>query len=108
MQQTSPASRRDTIIVLDYGSQYSQLITRRVRECQVYCEMVPWDIAPADLDALNPKGLILSGGPNSVYDEGAPSLPDQFDKATSFVSALHPFRCSGVVLRRRCIRRDRP
>jgi len=76
MQHTSPATRRDTIIVLDYGSQYSQLITRRVRECQVYCEMVPWDIAPADLDALEPKGLILSGGPNSVYGEGAPSLPD--------------------------------
>jgi GMP synthase (glutamine-hydrolysing) len=65
----------ERIVVLDYGSQYSQLITRRVRECQVYCEMVPWDVSPQELNALNPKGIILSGGPNSVYDRGAPYLP---------------------------------
>ena len=65
----------DTIVVLDYGSQYSQLITRRVREANVYCELVHWD-APADeVLALEPKGFILSGGPNSVYDPGAPTLP---------------------------------
>jgi GMP synthase (glutamine-hydrolysing) len=75
MVETSPTSHRDTIIVLDYGSQYSQLITRRVRECHVYCEMVPWDISSGELRRLNPKGIILSGGPNSVYDQGAPSLP---------------------------------
>ena len=75
MQHRSPASHRDTIIVLDYGAQYGQLIARRVRECQVYCEMVPWDISATDLDALHPKGLILSGGPNSVYDQDAPFLP---------------------------------
>lgn len=67
--------QRDTIIVLDYGSQYSQLITRRVRECQVYCEMLPWDAPAETVAAHHPRGLILSGGPNSVYDPGAPSLP---------------------------------
>ncbi len=66
---------RDTIVVLDYGSQYSQLIARRVREAQVYCELLPWYTDPERIAALNPRGFILSGGPNSVYDEGAPGLP---------------------------------
>jgi len=65
----------DTIIVLDFGSQYSQLITRRVREAQVYCEMFPWDTPSEKVIALQPKGFILSGGPNSVYETGAPFLP---------------------------------
>jgi GMP synthase (glutamine-hydrolysing) len=66
----------DTIIILDYGSQYSQLIARRVREANVYCELFSWRARAADVIALNPRGFILSGGPNSVYDQGAPSLPD--------------------------------
>jgi GMP synthase (glutamine-hydrolysing) len=65
---------RDAIVVLDYGSQYSQLIVRRVRECSVYAEMLPWDAPAAELDRINPRGIILSGGPNSVYDAGAPIL----------------------------------
>lgn len=68
-------SPRETIVVIDYGSQYAQLIVRRVRECRVYCEMIAWDAPPEALDALQPRGIILSGGPNSVYDEGAPDLP---------------------------------
>ncbi len=66
----------DTIVILDYGSQYAQLIARRVREANVYSVLLPWDADEADVLALNPKGFILSGGPNSVYDEGAPTLPD--------------------------------
>ena len=69
-----PPARRETIAVLDFGSQYSQLITRRVRECQVYCEMLPWDAPPEALEALNPRGIILAGGPQSVYDRDAPYL----------------------------------
>lgn len=65
----------DTIIILDYGSQYSQLIARRVREANVYCQLVSWRTLAETVLALNPKGFILSGGPNSVYDEGAPTLP---------------------------------
>jgi len=68
---------RETIVVIDYGSQYSQLIVRRVRECRVYCEMLPWDASAESLAALDPKGIILSGGPNSVYDGGAPALTPQ-------------------------------
>ncbi|MCZ2113335.1 MAG: glutamine-hydrolyzing GMP synthase [Anaerolineae bacterium] len=65
----------NNILVLDYGSQYAQLIVRRVREANVYCELLPWDAPAADALALNPRGFILSGGPNSVYDPGAPTLP---------------------------------
>ncbi len=65
----------DTIAVLDFGSQTTQLIVRRVRQAGVYCELFPWD-APADnVLRLNPKGLVLSGGPASVYEPGAPDLP---------------------------------
>jgi GMP synthase (glutamine-hydrolysing) len=63
-----------SIAILDFGSQYAQLIARCVREAHVYCELFPWD-APADtVLALQPKGFILSGGPASVYAEGAPAL----------------------------------
>src|SRR5690349_10761805 len=68
--------RRQAIIVLDYGSQYSRLITRRVRECHVYSELVPATTTLAQLQAnshLEIKGFILSGGPSSVYDESAPA-----------------------------------
>lgn len=66
----------DTIMILDYGSQYSQLIARRVREAHVYSRLVSWSTPAEEVLAYNPKGFILSGGPNSVYDEGAPTLPD--------------------------------
>ena len=65
----------DTIVILDYGSQYTQLIARRVREANVYSELLSWSTPAEEVMALNPKGFILSGGPNSVYDEGAPTLP---------------------------------
>lgn len=64
-----------SIAILDFGSQYAQLIARRVREAHVYCELFPWDAPVEKVLALNPKGFILSGGPASVYAEGAPTLP---------------------------------
>jgi GMP synthase (glutamine-hydrolysing) len=67
-----PPSERETLIVLDFGSQYSMLIARRVRECHVYCELVPCDTPWEKIASLNPRGFILSGGPASVYDSGAP------------------------------------
>ncbi|MEM7342978.1 MAG: glutamine-hydrolyzing GMP synthase [Chloroflexota bacterium] len=67
---------RETIVILDFGSQYSQLIARRVRELNVYCELIPYHTAPALIEALNPIGYILSGGPASVYAPDAPQLPD--------------------------------
>ncbi len=66
----------DTIVILDYGSQYSQLIARRVREANVYSRLISWRTPAQEVLALDPKGFILSGGPNSVYDEEAPILPD--------------------------------
>ena len=64
------------IIVLDFGSQYAQLIARRVRELQVYCELFHWNTPREEVLALEPKGFILSGGPASVYAPNAPVLPD--------------------------------
>lgn len=65
-----------TIAVLDYGGQYTQLICRRVREANVYAELVSWDRAAEILPTLNLRGIILSGGPNSVYEASAPTLPE--------------------------------
>jgi len=64
----------EAIAVLDFGSQYAQLIVRRVRECNVYCRLFPWDVPAERLAAFHPQGIILSGGPASVYGEGAPQL----------------------------------
>jgi GMP synthase (glutamine-hydrolysing) len=67
---------KNAIAILDFGSQYTQLIARRVREAHVYCELFPWDTPAADVLALEPKGFILSGGPASVYASDAPHLPE--------------------------------
>jgi GMP synthase (glutamine-hydrolysing) len=68
----NPPTAPETVLVLDFGSQFSQLIARRVREARVYCELLPGQASLADILERNPRGLILSGGPSSVYDEGAP------------------------------------
>jgi GMP synthase (glutamine-hydrolysing) len=65
----------DSIAVLDFGSQYSQLIARQVRESHVYCELFPWNETQSKVMSLKPKGFILSGGPASVYEPGAPKIP---------------------------------
>jgi GMP synthase (glutamine-hydrolysing) len=64
----------DSIAILDFGSQYAQIIARRVREAQVYCELFPWDAPIEKILAIQPKGFILSGGPRSVYEDGAPYI----------------------------------
>ncbi len=64
----------NSIAILDFGSQYAQLIARRVRETHVYCELFPWDTPAEKVLAIKPKGFILSGGPKSVYEANAPYI----------------------------------
>ncbi len=68
---------KELVIVLDFGGQYNQLIARRVRECNVYCEVHPYTMSLEKIKEMNPKGIIFTGGPNSVYDETSP----RYDKA---------------------------
>lgn len=70
-----PARPPEAIVILDFGSQYSLLIARRVRECGVYCELLPHDASWEDVRRLQPRGLVLSGGPASVYEPDAPLAP---------------------------------
>jgi len=67
-------STHSRIFILDFGSQYTQVIARRIRECQVYSEIVRFDTPAAEIAAAKPKGIILSGGPASVYDKGTPQI----------------------------------
>ncbi len=66
----------DKILILDFGAQYSQLIARRVRESQVYCELHPFDVDEEFIRRFSPRGVVLSGGPASVYDDATPKAPD--------------------------------
>ena len=75
MSQHARDIHADRILILDFGSQYTQLIARRVRELGVYCEIHPWDATDADVRAFAPKGVILSGGPESVTQRNAPAAP---------------------------------
>ena len=74
-KDNTPDGDRESIIVIDFGSQYSLLIARRIREYHVYCELVPHDTPWEKIAPLNPKGFILSGGPSSVHEPGAPLAP---------------------------------
>ncbi|PYL40025.1 MAG: glutamine-hydrolyzing GMP synthase, partial [Verrucomicrobia bacterium] len=75
MKTVAPAHSK--ILILDFGAQYTQVIARRVRECQVYSEIVRFDISAADVKKMKPNGIILSGGPASVYDQDAPHVDPQ-------------------------------
>jgi GMP synthase (glutamine-hydrolysing) len=72
--KTTTPSEHSKILILDFGSQYTQVIARRIRELQVYSEIVPFNISANQVSALAPNGIILSGGPASVYDKGAPQI----------------------------------
>lgn len=80
MQQRS----HERIIILDFGSQYTQLIARRVREAGVYCEILPFNTSTDRIKSLAPRGLILSGGPASVYEEGAPHSQPELVQSVSY------------------------
>src|SRR5439155_4129968 len=83
----------DTILVVDFGAQYAQLIARRVREANVYSEIVPRDMPVAQMLAKNPKAIILSGGPASVFEPGAPSTdPAMFDSGVPVFGICYGFQ----------------
>ena len=71
------AKEQELILVLDFGSQYNQLITRRIREMGVYSELHDHEMSMDEIKSLNPKGIILSGGPNSVYETNAPKCHEE-------------------------------
>jgi GMP synthase (glutamine-hydrolysing) len=76
LEQSEPGeAHQETVLVVDFGSQYSRLIARRIREAHVYCEIIPHDAPWETVADLNPMGIILSGGPASVYEDGAPLAP---------------------------------
>lgn len=92
-QTTSGVPDHDLVLVVDFGAQYAQLIARRVREARVYSEIVPHTLPVADLLARNPKAIILSGGPSSVYAEGAPSVdPAMFTSGTPVFGMCYGFQ----------------
>ncbi|MCK5519427.1 MAG: glutamine-hydrolyzing GMP synthase, partial [Alphaproteobacteria bacterium] len=75
--KTTPANRHDTVVILDFGSQVTQLITRRIREIGVYSELLPFNTPMADILKLRPKAIILSGGPASVMEKDSPRAPKE-------------------------------
>ena len=84
--------QHETVIVLDFGGQYNQLIASRVSECGVYCEVKPYTTPLADLLAMKPIGFIFTGGPNSVYLEDAPHVdPALFDAGVPVLSMHAPY-----------------
>ena len=95
--------KRETIVVLDFGGQYNQLIARRVRECNVYCEVKPYTISLDDIKSMEPKGIIFTGGPNSVYEEASPHYQKEiFDLGIPILgicygSQLMAYSLGGVV-----------
>ena len=103
MTQNQPANVEELVLILDFGGQYTQLIARRVRECHVYSEIIPFDTPVSEIRARAPKAIILSGGPNSVYDPKAPRCdPDLFAIGVPILgicygTQLMAFELGGVV-----------
>ena len=95
--------KNELVIVLDFGGQYNQLIARRVRECNVYCEVKPYTMPLEEIKALSPKGIIFTGGPNSVYDPASPHIGKEiFDLGIPILgicygSQLMAYTLGGVV-----------
>ncbi|MFE2109413.1 glutamine-hydrolyzing GMP synthase [Kitasatospora sp. NPDC059463] len=93
------APETDTVLVVDFGAQYAQLIARRVREARVYSEIVPSSMPVAEMLAKNPKAIILSGGPSSVYEDGAPQLDRAiFEAGVPVFGMCYGFQLMATVL----------
>jgi GMP synthase (glutamine-hydrolysing) len=93
------STEHDLVLVVDFGAQYAQLIARRVRECRVYSEIVPHTVPVADLLARRPKAIILSGGPSSVYEPGAPNVDaDVFEAGVPVFGMCYGFQAMALNL----------
>ncbi len=99
MGNANRAEASDLIVVLDFGAQYNQLIARRIRECHVYCEILPHDTPTAEILARRPKGIVFSGGPSSVYEDGAPSCdPALFTAGIPILGICYGMQLMGRML----------
>ena len=93
--------KNEYILILDFGGQYNQLIARRVRECNVYCEVKPYTLAIDEIKKLSPKGIIFTGGPNSVYDEKSPHISKEiFELGVPVLGSLLRMSDNGLYARR--------
>jgi len=98
---------REVVLVLDFGSQYTQLIARRIREARVYCEIHPCTAKFDDLLKMKPRAVVLSGGPSSVYDEGAPSVdPRIFDLGVPVLGICYGLQLTAHLLGGRVARAE--
>ena len=96
------------ILVLDFGSQYTQLIARRIRESKVYCEIHPFNVSLDKINALRPDGIILSGGPASVYQDNSPRVaPELFDLPVPFLGICYGMGLVNLMFGGEAARADR-
>src|SRR5580658_6224923 len=99
--------RRDLVLVLDFGSQYTQLIARRIREAGVYCEIHPYSLPVATIRAMAPRALVLSGGPASVYGDAAPRIaPEVFALGVPILGICYGLQLMAFLLGGRVERSD--
>lgn len=90
---------KELVLVMDFGGQYSQLIARRIRECGVYCEIVPYNTPVDTIRAKQPQGIVFSGGPSSVYSEGAPRCsPEVFELKTPILGICYGMQLTTQIL----------
>lgn len=95
---------REKIVVIDFGGQYNQLVARRVRECNVYCEIYSYKTDIEKIKEMNPKGIILTGGPNSVYEEGAATCSKElFELGIPVLGLCYGAQLMSHVLCRSCL-----
>jgi GMP synthase (glutamine-hydrolysing) len=87
------SSQQEIILILDFGSQYTQLIARRIREQNIYCEIYPHTLSLSQIEAIAPKGIILSGGPASVYEADAPRIDASVSKTSTVKFIRIPYHC---------------
>ena len=97
MSRATGEADHDLVLVVDFGAQYAQLIARRVREARVYSEIVPHTMPVAEMLARNPKAIVLSGGPSSVYEEGAPAIDDGPPDRISAAGSRASTSATGIV-----------